>query len=759
MPEGLPQIKSVEPWRHPRLTAVLAGLVVLVLILLPGIRLKQEELQNRARPVAAEADLLARRLVQDLEARLAALSLPGSRLRNTGAQAGAAFADEAGRIMELLPGFLCLARIDAAADIEHLHLRPGSQEPGLVQGLVRQHFARVIHQAAGTRQAGFTAPFGYGQGYRGLGLFVPYFVGGQYAGGLVAVLDLPVWFFQLLGRDLPGVATREFAVRLELDGQLLLERGTSPGREDRRFARTATSMLAGTNGSGGSRMAVTCTASTAWSRGNRTWLPELAYVMGMLLVVTIALLVFLYQKSRKETWKARIANLSLEQEIQEHAHTSETLVAEQRRLAAIIDATYVGTWEWKLATGQVFVNERWAAMIGYTAAELSPVPEDIWTMLGHPDDRPGLEDQLARHFAGELEFLKYELRLRHKDGYWVWVLFQGKIILRDRHGQPLLVSGTHQDISDRKAAEIRLRESEERYRSILASMDDLVIVLDHEGRFLEFNLPSGEAVNYLPVEAYIGKAYKEVLPRSISAQFEVAFRDLQACGMVQQVEYSFRQNRRMRWYQAKLSMRQDLAGNFAGVTIVSREITERREYEDRIRYLANHDTLTGLPSLRLVRDRLAMALMTAERKGTLVAVFFLDLDGFKPVNDTWGHDVGDLVLKEVARRLAACIRKMDTVGRVGGDEFLLVLEELETHEVVHAIAAKLLEAIKQPIRQQNMDIGLTASIGIAFYPQDGRDPGSLIKQADTAMYGIKNRGRNGAGLYEPGPAGGPAPIG
>lgn len=163
--------------------------------------------------------------------------------------------------------------------------------------------------------------------------------------------------------------------------------------------------------------------------------------------------------------------------------------------------------------------------------------------------------------------------------------------------------------------------------------------------------------------------------------------------------------------------------------------------EERMYHMATHDGLTDLPNLRLAMDRLSMALSEARRRKTLVAVMFIDLDGFKAVNDTLGHDAGDQVLKQVARRLLSCVRETDTVSRVGGDEFLVVATGLHTPENAERMAEKILQLVSQQVIGRQPVI--SASIGIAFYPHHGEDKDQLIKLADEAMYQIKKSGKNG----------------
>jgi diguanylate cyclase (GGDEF)-like protein/PAS domain S-box-containing protein len=193
------------------------------------------------------------------------------------------------------------------------------------------------------------------------------------------------------------------------------------------------------------------------------------------------------------------------------------------------------------------------------------------------------------------------------------------------------------------------------------------------------------------------------------------------------------------WYNTPLM---DAAGAVTGFASLVQDITERLNTERTIHYMAHHDALTGLPNRRLMQDRLNQAIMAARRKQRHVAVLFLDLDRFKVVNDTLGHDTGDFILKDVARRLATCVREVDTVSREGGDEFVLILPDLERPENARVVADKILQELARPVEIGGHEIHVTPSIGISHYPNDATDVHQLLKHADNAMYQAKDAGRN-----------------
>ena len=178
------------------------------------------------------------------------------------------------------------------------------------------------------------------------------------------------------------------------------------------------------------------------------------------------------------------------------------------------------------------------------------------------------------------------------------------------------------------------------------------------------------------------------------------------------------------------------------------QIAEREKIARELDFLANHDALTGLPSLRLCKDRIEQSLAEARRNRQSSAVMFLDLDGFKAINDEHGHEFGDQVLKLIAERVKDEIRETDTVARIGGDEFVIILSSLPTRDISERIAESLIRQIAQPIEIDKLEVGVSASIGIAFYPEHGTTAQQLIRSADEAMYRVKHDGKNSFGLFE-----------
>jgi diguanylate cyclase (GGDEF)-like protein len=192
----------------------------------------------------------------------------------------------------------------------------------------------------------------------------------------------------------------------------------------------------------------------------------------------------------------------------------------------------------------------------------------------------------------------------------------------------------------------------------------------------------------------------------------------------------------------------DREGEAVGAVIVFRDVSMARKMAREMAYSAEHDFLTGLPNRMLLNDRIGQAIALARRHVTKVAILFLDLDGFKHINDSLGHRIGDRLLQSVAKRLVNCVRTSDTVSRQGGDEFVVLLSEVQHSEDVAITAARMLRAVAVAHCVEQHELHITTSIGVSLYPDDGLDPETLIKNADTAMYQAKEKGRQSFQFFE-----------
>lgn len=225
------------------------------------------------------------------------------------------------------------------------------------------------------------------------------------------------------------------------------------------------------------------------------------------------------------------------------------------------------------------------------------------------------------------------------------------------------------------------------------------------------------------------------------------------------IESRHLENGRINWTLTTKLPLHDESGAVIGLVGMTREISESRETELTLQHLATHDALTDLPNRFLLLDRLSQVLARSKRSGTAFAVLYMDIDRFKEVNDTLGHEVGDLLLRAVALRLTKSVRKSDTVARIGGDEFVIVMERVRRVGEADTVASKIERAVAAPYLLQRHRLNVTVSVGISFYPDNGEDPDTLLRAADYAMYLAKKEGGNSHLTCQPGTPGlGDAPA-
>lgn len=263
--------------------------------------------------------------------------------------------------------------------------------------------------------------------------------------------------------------------------------------------------------------------------------------------------------------------------------------------------------------------------------------------------------------------------------------------------------------------------------------------------------PAAEHIEKIGSEEVIGRNVTEVFPGVSKMGLLEALRRVWQSGTAEKCPVSFYQDGRISGWRENYVMKL----RCGEIVAIYDDVTERKQEEDRTHYLAHYDALTHLPNRTLIADRVRQALAKAKRDKTRMALMFADLDKFKPVNDELGHDVGDLLLQEVAKRLQDCMRESDTAARVGGDEFIILLPTIETEQDARVVAEKICHALDQPFELAGHRLSISCSIGVAVYPEHGGDEEQLVKHADTAMYCAKQSGRNNVKIFRAGMQAGP----
>ncbi|MER9969529.1 EAL domain-containing protein [Mesorhizobium sp. M0060] len=357
---------------------------------------------------------------------------------------------------------------------------------------------------------------------------------------------------------------------------------------------------------------------------------------------------------------------------------------------------------------------------------------------------------IASQSAEELYAIRKPYIDRAKPSTYEETLADGRIV--NISHRPLASGGwvsIYEDITEQRRAEQELKEQHRRFDAALANMSQGLLMYDADGKLIVRNERFLELYHVRPVDFPLGMshrdAFKRLLELGIYTKLDLDSEILQieACLRVGKTHVT---HRHLADGRTLLVARRPMSGG--GWVATFDDVTERRRVEERMTHLAHHDTLTNLPNRSMLRERLDQAL-SETRDGSL-AIFSLDLDHFKAVNDTWGHPSGDWLLKCVAERLQRCLRnETDVVARFGGDEFVIIQFNLKSPGDAEKLAKRIVEIIGKPFRDKRHDMRVGISVGIALFPNDGKDADTLLKNADMALYRAKSEGRNLYRFFEP----------
>jgi diguanylate cyclase (GGDEF)-like protein/PAS domain S-box-containing protein len=431
----------------------------------------------------------------------------------------------------------------------------------------------------------------------------------------------------------------------------------------------------------------------------------------------------------------------------------EEAEARYRTLIETIPAvTYIADWDelgsFRYVSPQIeellgHPPERWLGNTG------------VWEEHIHPDDRDRVIAETRYSYRQQKAF-DCEYRMIASDGRIVWV-WERDTVIRDEHGEPYLTQGIITDVTATRIAEAALAESEERNRGVVHALEEGLLIYGADGRVLSCNaaamriLGCGEeellyrAAGEWPVRILLEDGTPlaaEALPSQRALQSRLAQRDV--------IFRIVRPDGSEVWTSVSSHplMREGETRPYGAVTAFS-DVTERRRAQEQIAFLAYHDPLTKLPNRALLDEHLALGLARARRGDLAVALLFVDLDDFKAVNDSLGHAAGDELLRRIAVRLRGVVRSTDLIARQGGDEFLILLTDLETDPRLsaEAVAKQVEQALLEPFMIADAEFEIGSSIGISIYPHDANDADQLMRHADAAMYEVKQAGRGGIASY------------
>lgn len=414
-----------------------------------------------------------------------------------------------------------------------------------------------------------------------------------------------------------------------------------------------------------------------------------------------------------------------------------------QRLKFVLDASQLALWDWDMTTGSIVVDERWAHMLGRTLDEVEPVTIESFTALVHPSDQPRVFEMVEAHSSGKTPYFDGIFRMHHSDGHWVWVQGRGLIVQRDESGTPLRMTGVHDDITEsrNKAFELQVRTSQLEAAQRLGQFGSWFwnLATDEvtwsEELFVMQGFDPGEPV---PPASQHAQLFTE----ASWARLSEALQKVSQEGVPYELELEMDSGKGpMGWMLARGEAVKDEFGEIVGVFGVAQDITARKHTEESLRTMALQDDLSHLGNRAALRSTLEVALENGRRKKTPIACLLVDLDNFKDINDRYGHAAGDRVIQIAANRMARLTRKGDAAFRIGGDEFVVVLDPAKTVDGAIQVGQRIIDALSETMSIDNHTMAVTASVGVAL-SEEGISQSELLRRADQALYESKHSGKN-----------------
>ncbi|QSX41771.1 EAL domain-containing protein [Shewanella cyperi] len=431
-------------------------------------------------------------------------------------------------------------------------------------------------------------------------------------------------------------------------------------------------------------------------------------------------------------------------DITEQTLAEQSVSASREQLQLVLDSGELGFWDWDIPRDDVIRNERCAQMLGVSHNELME-NHRIWVNAIHPDDRVEMLRAMELHLQGRTASYSIDYRLKTADGTERWIRDRGRVVASDGQGKPLRMCGIHVDITQSR----KQQESLELAASVYNSSSEAMSVLDAKGHIITINAAFSRITGYNESEVQ----GQHVSLFNCDTNGENFYREmnqqLREKGHWQGEMWQKRKNGDEYLIWLTVNTIYDRQHRPHRRVALFSDITEMKQQEQLIWQQANYDPLTGLPNRRMLLDYLGREIIACERRKRHFALLFLDLDFFKEINDTLGHDMGDQLLVECSRRLQLCVRDSDVVARLGGDEFTVILRDIADQSGVERVAAQILKALAEPYQLGEHTSYISASIGITLYPEDADSREALLKHADQAMYAAKAQGRNRFNFFTP----------
>ena len=422
----------------------------------------------------------------------------------------------------------------------------------------------------------------------------------------------------------------------------------------------------------------------------------------------------------------------------------DALLRSEERLTLALWGGGEGMWDYNFEKNMVYFDKSSCDILGYDEKEVRLSIVECYRRV-HPNDIKRLRSYTENFITGPYDSYEIEIRVFIKKHEAIWLLIKGKRIKPRGNGGSIRAVGIVRDVTESRKAE----EEIGLYATAFDSTSNACSILDCKFVVLAINKAFVGVTGFSSADV-VGKPASFIgESQSASVKIEEINRQIKVHGQWNGEMLDRKKNNETYLQELTLNPVVSGEGKLNNYICVFTDVTDKKKSEEKLWLMANYDILTNLPNRSMFRDSLGASLRKAKRLKKMVGLLFVDLDKFKQVNDSLGHEAGDELLKKVAERLLNVVRETDTVARLGGDEFAIILEGISEKKNVEIIAEKLIDAFNQGFIVENKDAGVGASVGISLYPADAKDPEALLHQADTAMYFSKTSGRNKYSFYIP----------
>ncbi|MDP3846979.1 MAG: EAL domain-containing protein [Pseudomonas sp.] len=427
----------------------------------------------------------------------------------------------------------------------------------------------------------------------------------------------------------------------------------------------------------------------------------------------------------------RVAQRTLELDDTTHA-----LGKSEARLALALEASELGLWDWDLASDALHHSQLFE-LFGLQPESVTAMLTDLKPRV-HPDDLPLLRQVLIEHLKGQTDGYAVEYRVRHVDGRWVWVEDRGRAVERDAQGRVLRMLGTRRDITERKG-----REEEQRLAAtVFEAANQGIVILDPDNQVVAVNQALTAVTGYGREELLGHNIGHFIRGSDARRQYHLISQELEREGHWQGELLESRKNGELYPQWLQLSMIRDAQGRISHTVGFFVDLTARRDAEERLRYLSNYDELTGLANRTLFKERLHEAGQRSRQSGQSLALLHIDLDRFKLLNDSLGHELADQLLRQMSKRISQSVPEAHTLARLSGDEFAVLLDGFGSLSSLARLASRLLGKLRQPVTVGGQELVVSASIGISLLPDNAREISTLLSQANMAVQHAKHLGGN-----------------